>query len=68
MQFYYVDVPAKPNTIALLEKLITSHVIFSIVNLPMSHASLKLTWYISCIHLKVHIETYFIAFNCFKFI
>lgn len=29
----------KPNTIALLEKLITSYMIFPIGNLPESHAS-----------------------------
>lgn len=33
----------KPNTIALAEKLITSYIIFPIVNLPKSHGSLKLT-------------------------
>lgn len=54
--------PAKPNTIVLPKKLITSYIIFPIVNLPKSDVSLKLTWYIGCIHLKVHTEKYFTAF------
>lgn len=34
---------AQPNTTALLEKIITSYIIFQIVNFSESHASLKLT-------------------------